>query len=209
MKLYKLIICVLTLILSLMITSCNSSVTLDEWNDAVKIENFENVVVKFSETDGNGEVLYQNIIKFDENIIYGYSDMPKENGEVEQLQKYLYQDETGTWELEYDSVDKIWYKHSDHYMYEDVKYFFYTIREYQYSEFTYDENEHCYFAKINGYNTYIYFTNGKISKIVNKLLNGTNESEVYEFSSYNKVTLELPNESEIVYDDSHLIYPLC
>mgnify|MGYP003434094901 CR=1 FL=1 len=33
MKLYKLIICVLTLILSLMITSCNSSVTLDEWNE--------------------------------------------------------------------------------------------------------------------------------------------------------------------------------
>jgi hypothetical protein len=87
--------------------------------------------------------------------------------------------------------------------------FVHTISEYQYSEFTYDENEHCYFAKINGYNTYIYFSNGKISKIVNKLLNGTNESEVYEFSSYNKVTLELPNESEIVYDDEHLIYPLC
>ena len=157
---------------------------------------------------GKGEVLYQNIIKFDENIIYGYSDMPKENGEVEQLQKYLYKDETGTWELEYDSVDKIWYKHSDYYMYEDVKYFLNTISEYEYSEFIYDENEHCYFAKINGYNTYIYFSNGKISKIVNKLLIGTNESEVYEFSSYNKVTLELPNESEIVYDDTHLIYPI-
>ena len=28
--------------------------------------------------------------------------MPKENGEVEQLQKYLYKDETGTWEPESD-----------------------------------------------------------------------------------------------------------
>lgn len=193
----KFLLVLLIMILLVSVTSCYSTISESQWENAVSKETLSNCMIEQTEASDIDNKFYKTIVKIDNGIIYAREETYYKDEVTISKEAYIYETETGIGiELVYDETKQLWEKYEYDDDLEDVNEFINMINGLKYNEFTYDEQGSYYSMSDNGEEHRLYFSGQKIVKYETVIILFSRVMAC-EFSSYGEVELTLPSESEI------------
>lgn len=165
-------------------------VTADEWNEALKIENFYNVTFEHKIEALEGSMSIKNKLDYtslNDGIVFSEGETSADDTYCEFVKGEIYQ---------YTLVDGNWVREKADYMLiglDMIGAYLEKLRTYNFTDFSYNANKgvYEYYDSLQDWNLIVKFDNGKlVSYEIKDLVN--NQTNMSVFSNYGTTTVNLP-----------------